>query len=115
MADVIIFYDLETTDCKPWSRPKHAGVQILSIGAVNGKTGEEFLKFVLPTCEINPEAAKKNGFTKSGNELLLRGVKVDAREPEVVLQEFLDWLENQNCKYLVSQFSMEMLSRFLPI
>ena len=102
MAEAIIFYDLETTDCKPSSRPRHAGVQILSIGAVNGKTGEEFMKYVLPTCEINPEAAKKNGFSKSGDELLLRGVKVDARKPEAVLPEFLDWLERQNCKYLVS-------------
>ena len=102
MAEVIVYYDLETTDCKPLTRPKHKGVQILAIGAMNGKTGEEFMKYILPTCEINPGAARVNGFAISGDELLLRGVRVDARKAEEVLPEFLDWLENQNCKYLVS-------------
>ena len=39
---VVIFYDLETTNFDKWNR--HKDVQILSIGAVNGKTGDEYHK-----------------------------------------------------------------------
>ena len=42
MVPVVIFYDLETTNFDKWNR--HKDVQILSIGAVNGKTGDEYHK-----------------------------------------------------------------------
>ena len=46
VVPVVIFYDLETTDFKPMNR--HKDVQIVSIGAVNGKTGDEYHKVSLP-------------------------------------------------------------------
>ena len=45
VVPVVIFYDLETTDFKPMNR--HKDVQIVSIGAVNGKTGDEYHKVSL--------------------------------------------------------------------
>ena len=100
--DVVVYYDLETTDAKPRAVPKHKGVQILSIGAINGRTGEEFLKYSMPTCPINPEAAKKNHFAISDGKLTLRGVPVRAGDPAEVLKHFMTWLEEQDCKWLVS-------------
>ena len=46
VVPVVIFYDLETTDFN--QRNCHRDVQIVSIGAVNGKTGDEYHKVSLP-------------------------------------------------------------------
>ena len=53
VVPVVIFYDLETTDFN--QRNCHRDVQIVSIGAVNGNTGDEYHKVSLffNTCEQN--------------------------------------------------------------
>ena len=45
VVPVVIFYDLETTDFN--QRNCHRDVQIVSIGAVNGNTGDEYHKVSL--------------------------------------------------------------------
>ena len=97
---VVIFYDLETTNFKKENR--HKDVQIVSIGAVNGKTGEEYHKYMVPTCAISPGASEINKIKKSGDGLTLRGTEVKAGQPKEVLEDFMDWLDRQTMDFLVA-------------
>ena len=100
MAPTVIFYDLETTGANRSNQ--HRDVQIVSIGAINGKTGEEYHEYMVPTCDIDPQASEVNGIVKSEGELFLKGVKIQAGQPKEVLQRFMDWLDRQNYDYLVA-------------
>jgi len=91
---VVIFYDLETTGFN--YKNNHKDEQILSIGAVNGKTGDEYHKYMVPTCEIPPDASRVNHIERSGDGLTLRGVPVEAGQPKEVLEDFMDWLDRQS-------------------
>ena len=93
---VVIFYDLETTNFDFIKENRHKDVQIVSIGAVNGKTGEEYHKYMVPTCAISPGASEINKIKKSGDGLTLRGTEVKAGQPKEVLEDFMDWLDRQS-------------------
>ena len=100
MALTGIFYDLETTDFDP--KNQHRGVEIISIGAINGKTGEEYHKYMVPTCDIHPDASKVNGIEKDGDGLVLKGQRLKAGDPKEVLEDFMDWLDRQKYDFLVA-------------
>ena len=99
---VVIFYDLETTNFDFIKENRHKDVQIVSIGAVNGKTGEEYHKYMVPTCAISPGASEINKIKKSGDGLTLRGTEVKAGQPKEVLEDFMDWLDRQTMDFLVA-------------
>ena len=91
----IVYFDLETTDCK-------TNCQIVGLGAIDDKDNE-FHRHLIPTCPINFYASKIHGITKLGDGLFLKGELIeDAMEPSIALEEFMHWLEERKCKYLVA-------------
>jgi hypothetical protein len=96
----IIYFDLETTDVKPPSNPDV--VQILSIGAISDSSGKEFIKYMIPTCKINPEASRINGMTIQRGRLLLKNQVVpNASTVKEGLVKFMHFLaqESKQGKY----------------
>ena len=94
--------DRMTTEHSWISSNASKDVQIVSIGAVNGKTGEEYHKYMVPTCAISPGASEINKIKKSGDGLTLRGTEVKAGQPKEVLEDFMDWLDRQTMDFLVA-------------
>jgi hypothetical protein len=91
----IIYFDLETTDVRPPSNPDI--VQILCIGAINECDGNSFLKYMHPTCKINPEASRINGMTiRDGNLYHLNHVIPYKSTVKEGLIKFMDFLGRQS-------------------
>ena len=91
----VVYYDLMTTHRRPCTLDGPHGVQIVQIGAVTGRLGNEQLNlYVIPTCDISDHATRLHGLT---HEILLE----DEIEYENVmslragLQLFMDFLEHQ--------------------
>ena len=91
----VVYYDLMTTHRRPCTLDGPHGVQIVQIGAVTGRLGNEQLNlYVIPTCDISDHATRFHGLT---HEILLE----DEIEYENVmslragLQLFMDFLEHQ--------------------
>ena len=97
----VVYYDFETTGIPTTS-------EILCIGAVTEK-GEEFKKFVIPTLDfIHPNGTFIHGLSVSEGVLYLNGNEIeDAIEPDEALEEFVTWLREQNCKYLVAHNNLK--------
>jgi DNA polymerase III epsilon subunit-like protein len=99
----IIYFDLETTDVRPPNDP--GVVQILSIGAISersGSAGKEFTQYMIPTCEINPEASRINGMTVRDGRLFLKNQLVpNASSVKKGLVKFMHFLaqESKQGKY----------------
>ena len=99
---------METTGLNP--RNRHEGVEIISIGAVSRK-GERFLNFINPWCPISSGATTHNGFYKNYYGDLMRktrdGEGIEyveyVKNPQEGLHDFLIWLQEVGCRYLVSQ------------
>jgi len=87
----IVYYDLETTGVS--HAEKHKNVQILQIGAVEGDTDQMFEEYLMPTCQIDPDATKIHGLSVAGDKLRLHGKKVNALPMKLGLQNFLSWVE----------------------
>ena len=91
----VVYFDFETTNL-------HTKSEIVGLGAVDDQ-GDEFHRYIIPRCPINLASSKRNGITKNGEAIFYKGVKIeDAVEPETGLEQFLNWLEGKNCKYLVA-------------
>jgi calmodulin len=87
----IIYFDLETTDLKPSNR------QILAIGAISNSSGKEFIKYMIPTCKINPEASRINGMTVRDGKLYLKNQVVpNASSVKEGLVKFMDFLAQES-------------------
>ena len=91
----VIYYDLETTD-------RFTTSQIVGLGAIDDK-GNEFHRYIIPTCNINFVASKIHGIKKIGDKLFCNGQEIeDAIGPNEALKEFVEWLEERKCRYLVA-------------
>ena len=84
---MIIFFDLETTRLG-------RNAEIIQIGAVH-ENGQEFKIYIVPEGNIDPEAAKVNGFVKHGNRLFMNGRCIQsAASPNAGLNQLIQWLKN---------------------
>ena len=97
----VVYFDLETTGLN--HRTKHSGVQIISIGAVTSRN-QKFETYILPTCPISQGSSNVHGITLDGDGDLVDkdGYVLDAQDPEDGLMDFMEWLEEVSCEYLVA-------------
>ena len=96
----IVYYDIEGTGTN--SKQKQEGIGIISIGAVTA-SGNEFKTFMLPTVPISESATAVHGMTVQHGKLIDKnGQEIATESPDIGLKNFLDFLENSNCKYLVA-------------
>ena len=96
----IIYYDLETTGLNNENRQR--GVQIVSIGAVT-EHGSRFHRYLIPTCQISPEASSIHGIELINGRLFKNGDwKDNALRPKDGLQLFMNWLDSKDAQCLVS-------------
>ena len=65
---------------------------ITQIPAVELNSGESFTTYVLPKVPIEPKAEKVTGIIFDGNDLFVKGQKVDAVSISVALNNLLEWL-----------------------
>jgi DNA polymerase III alpha subunit (gram-positive type) len=87
----IVYYDLETTGFN------HAAVQICSIGAIY--RGQEFHRYLIPTCSIPRAATNIHGMSKVNGYLYLNGRLVEEAVPiDEGLEDFLVFLEENVCQ-----------------
>ena len=92
----VVYFDLETTN-------RFTTSQIVGLGAIDDQ-GNEFHRHIIPTCAINFMASKIHGITKVGDGLFFKGEEIEDAmdDPGKALEEFMAWLEERNCKYLVA-------------
>ena len=92
----VVYFDLETTDRFTYS-------QIVGLGAVDDQDNE-FHCHIIPTCPINFIASKIHGITKGGDRIVYKGEEIEDAmdDPGKALEEFMAWLEERKCKYLVA-------------
>ncbi len=90
---VVVFYDLETTGIN--HKRRHAGVQILSIGAVTSN-GYRFRTYMRPTCKISRSATAKHGliFREDVDDLqrITDSQRMDAKDAIDGLEKFMAYL-----------------------
>ncbi|XP_042211297.1 uncharacterized protein LOC121858733 isoform X1 [Homarus americanus] len=89
----LVFFDLETTGFQGDS-------DIVQLSAVIGE--KKFNNYVLPTKSISWQASEITGLTFKSGSLYHHHVKVDAKNPEVVLHLFLTWLQSVSPLALVA-------------
>ena len=105
----LVYYDLETTGLNP---PNHEGIEIISIGAIIAGSEEGYEVFIHPEGGIQPGATNLNGFYKdqSGRLRNRQGELPDAWTLKDGLTEFIGWLEEVDCRYLVSFISRKKIA-----
>ena len=97
----VVYFDLETTGLN--HRTQHSGVQIISIGAVTSRN-QTFETYILPTCPISQRSSDIHGITLEDGELVDKDGYIieEAQDPQDGLMDFMEWLEEVGCEYLVA-------------
>ena len=82
------YFDLETT-----FRGKSA--QICQIGAVNRFAGQsKFSAYVLPRCDVHPEATEVNQLTNRNGQLYYKNKLVESQDPSDAFDDFSEWISD---------------------
>ena len=82
------YFDLETTF-------RGKSTQICQIGAVNRFAGQsKFSAYVLPRCDVHPEATEVNQLTKRNGQLYYKNKLVESQDPSDAFDDFSEWISD---------------------
>ena len=87
---VIVVFDLETT-----SLSKDCEITLIAAEALDD-TALSFSSYVIPKGQIDTNASRVTGITKSFGQLFCKGRPVDANPISLVLSKFAAWLSEMN-------------------
>ena len=101
-----IYFDIETNNLK--------GTSIIQIAAIS-QNNTHFNAFCTLKCNLSPTCTELTGFFTHGNKLFLNGRQVSTQPENIVLKNFVDWIEKQSSKpiYLVAHNSFNFDARIL--
>ena len=99
----VVYFDLETTGLNHRTQHSGVGVQIISIGAVTSRN-QTFETYILPTCPISQRSSNIHRITLEDGELVDKDGYIieEAQDPQDGLMDFMEWLEEVGCEYLVA-------------